>query len=131
MKAHAISPGLVHFRSESQSIIVMELSEYKGRAVRKSGREIYCQIDSVRSTLITKYVRLAHDFITNMGGMLINWPAFFLEGREGMPPQKRKNISPLHLKFICQICCKINGQCLNRDRMLYVILRWFEAARSY
>lgn len=81
MKAHAISPGLVHFRSESQSIIVMELSEYKGRAVRKSGREIYCQIDSVRSTLITKYVRLAHDFITSMGGMLINRPAFF--GGEG------------------------------------------------
>lgn len=81
MKAHAISPGLVHFRSESQSIIVIELSEYKGRAVRKSGREIYCQIDSVRSTLITKYVRLAHDFITSMGGMLINWPAF-LEGRD-------------------------------------------------
>lgn len=128
MKAHAISPGLVHFRSESQSIIVMELSEYKGRAVRESGREIYCQIDSVRSTLITKYVRLAHDFITSMGGMLINRPAFF---GEGMPPRNRKNISPLHLKFICQICCKINGQRLNRDRMLYVILRWFEAARSY
>ncbi|KAI1236099.1 Transcription factor COE3, partial [Lamprotornis superbus] len=46
-------------------------------------------------------------------------------GREGMPPQNRKNISPLHLKFICQICCKINGQCLNRDLMLYVILRFF------
>lgn len=81
MKAHAISQGLVHFRSESQSIIVIELSKYKGRAVRKSGSEIYCQIDSVRSTLITKYVRLAHDFITSMGGMLINHPAFF--GGEG------------------------------------------------
>lgn len=81
MKAPAISPGLVHFRSESQSIIVIELSEYKGRAVRKSGREIYCQIDSVRSTLITKYVRLAHDFITSMGGMLINRRLF--GGRRG------------------------------------------------
>lgn len=76
MKAHAISQGLVHFRSESQSIIVIELLKYKGRAVRKSGSEIYCQIDSVRSTLITKYVRLAHDFITSMGGMLIKWWAF-------------------------------------------------------
>ena len=29
MKAHAISRGLVHFRSESQSIIVIELWKYK------------------------------------------------------------------------------------------------------
>lgn len=29
MKAHAISRGLVHFRSESQSIIVIELLKYK------------------------------------------------------------------------------------------------------
>lgn len=98
MKAHAISPGLVHFRSESQSIIVMELSEYKGRAVRKSGREIYCQIDSVRSTLITKYVRLAHDFITSMGGMLINRPAFF-GGEGGDAASKSSKCFPLAFKI--------------------------------
>lgn len=35
MKAHAISRGLVHFRSESQSIIVIELLKYKERAGRE------------------------------------------------------------------------------------------------
>lgn len=69
MKARAISRGLVHFRSESQSIIVIELLKYKEGweggpcpAPRRIRQE----------PLGTTCSRLARDFVTSMRSTLIN-----------------------------------------------------------
>lgn len=69
MKAHAISRGLVHFRSESQSIIVIELLKYKEGW---EGGPCPAPRWIRQEPLGTTCPRLARDFVTSMGSMLIN-----------------------------------------------------------
>lgn len=68
MKAHAISRGLVHFRSESQSIIVIELLKYKESWEGGRGHSGWIQAWAIPPTC----ARGARDFITSMGSMLIS-----------------------------------------------------------
>lgn len=105
MKAQAISRGLVHFRSESQSIIVIELLKYKGGS-RREGR-VPWSADWLKQEPVTNHVGQMSPWLHREHGKYANYD--WLPGWS--PSNRRRRIRGLWLDGCHGVHCQSGTVC--------------------